>query len=128
MTAHSGRVTEEPAGFMHRWTAALLSNDVKELSAFTTEDWVLIDTAGRIPRERFHAVVMSGELQHHTMVHDIIDVTRVGGVAIVCTHGRNTATFRGTPVEADEWTSNVLVLHDEGWRCILTQLTPRSTP
>lgn len=127
MSSHSARVAEDPAEFMHRWTAALLSNDVEQVSAFTTEDWVLIDTVGPIPRERFHAVVDGGELQHHTMAHDIIDVIRVGEVAIVYTHGRNIATFRGGPIEADEWTSNVLVPHDAGWRCILTQLTPRTT-
>lgn len=128
MTSHRDSVPEDPTGFMHRWTAALLSNDVDQLAGFTTEDWVLIDTVGQIPREQFHAMVESGELLHHAMAHDIIEVVRVGGLAIVCTHGRNTATFRGAPVEADEWTSNVLVPHDENWLCRLTQLTPRATP
>jgi ribosomal protein S18 acetylase RimI-like enzyme len=47
---------------------------------------------------------------------------------VVRTHGRNTGSFQGRPIEADEWTTNLLIDGPEGWRCVLTQLTPETNP
>lgn len=127
MVLHEGqRVTsrEELASFVHRWADGIVSNDVDRMASFTTKDWVLIDRPGAITRESFHEVVRSGRLQHHQMTHEVLDVSRHGEVAIVRTRGRNTGTFDGEHIEADEWTTNVLVRQDDGWRCVLTQFTP----
>jgi uncharacterized protein (TIGR02246 family) len=116
----------EIATFVHRWATAIVANDVEQIARFTTDDWVLIDKPGPIPREAFQAVVASGMLRHDTMTHDVLDIRRFGpDVAVVTTHGRNTGSFQGQPIEADEWTTDILVRGADGWRCALTQLTPR---
>jgi uncharacterized protein (TIGR02246 family) len=112
--------------FMHRWARAIVTNDVDQIAPFVTDDWLLIDTPGAVTRDAFHKVVASGVLRHTTMTHDVLDIRPLGpDVAILRTHGHNTAEFQGEPVEADEWTTNILVRRPDGWRCMLTQLTPR---
>lgn len=60
------------------------------------------------------------------MTHDVLLVRRLGpDVALVITHGHNTGSFQGEPIAADEWTSDVLVRKEDGWRCAVTQRTPR---
>lgn len=117
---------DEIASFVHRWAEAIVTNDVDLIARFTTDDWVLIDKPGAITRDMFHDVVANGMLQHTTMTHDVIDIRRLGpDIAVVMTHGRNTGTFQGQPIEADEWTTDILTRSHDGWRCCLTQLTPR---
>ena len=115
------------AAFMTEWANALVSNDVDRIAAYTTHDWVLVDTPGVITRQRFHDVVASGELSHQHMSHEVVSVRRAGDIIVALTRGRNSATFRGRRLEADEWTANVLVAGERGWRCAFTQVTPRKT-
>lgn len=112
--------------FVHRWASAIVANDVEQMERFVTDDWVLIEKPGVISRDTFHGLVADGVLRHTTMSHDILDIRHLGpGVAVVRTHGRNAGSFQGDLIEADEWTTNILVRSPEGWRCALTQLTPR---
>ncbi|MDB5805717.1 MAG: hypothetical protein JWN73_3039, partial [Betaproteobacteria bacterium] len=37
---------------------------------------------------------------------------------------RNTGTFQGMPIRADEWITDVYRLENGQWRCVLTHLTP----
>lgn len=91
---------------------------------FTTENWILIDQPGEITREAFHNVVRSGQLRHHSMTHEVLDIDRYGPIAVIRTRGRNRGEFQGKPIEADEWTTNLLTEGADGWSCFLTQLTP----
>ena len=117
---------EEIATFVHRWAEAIVANDVAQIARFTTDDWVLVDKPGPITRDTFHAVVAGGMLRHDTMTHDVLDINRLGtDVAVVRTLSRNTGAFQGQPIEADEWTTDILVRSSDGWRCMLTQVTPR---
>ena len=119
---------ERLADFMVEWSAAIVSNDVMRIADFNTADWVLIDRPGAITRGAFHRVVSDGSLRHHTMEHEILDIRWLESVAIIRTHGRNTATFNAKLVQADEWTTNILVDDGDRWRCMLTQLTPTADP
>jgi ketosteroid isomerase-like protein len=118
----------ELASFMHRWADAIVTNDVDQIAAFTTDNWVLIDRPGAITRQAFHDVVATGQLRHDHMTHEVLGIDRYGPVAVVRTHGRNRGSFQGQPIEADEWTTNLLIEGPDGWRCVLTQLTPRDQP
>ena len=69
------------------------------MEQFVTDDWMLVDRPGIIPKDAFHGVVASGDL--------------------------DSGSFQGEPMSADEWTSDVLVRTADGWKCVLTQLTPR---
>lgn len=117
----------ELASFMQRWSEAIVTNRIDQMSPFTTDDWVLVDTPGTISRDAFHEVVAHGALRHDSMHHDVLDIHRLGDVAIIRTHGRNSGRFGDEDIEADEWTTNILVRDGDGWRCILTQLTPRDS-
>jgi ketosteroid isomerase-like protein len=111
--------------FVHRWAEAIVSNDVTRMERFVTDDWVIIDQPGVGTRDQFHAVVASGELRHDTMTHEVIEARRLSpDVALLVTRGRNTGSYRGRPISAEEWTTDVLVRTPDGWRCTLTQLTP----
>lgn len=116
---------EALADFMNRWAEAIVSNNVDRMDRYVTEDWVLIDKPGIITRESFHRVVAAGQLSHTRMTHEVLFVRHVGPDAVVIgTRGRNAAVFQGEDIVADEWTTNILVRHEDGWRCSLTQLTP----
>jgi uncharacterized protein (TIGR02246 family) len=116
----------EVATFVHRWAAAIAANDVERMRPFVTDDWVLIDVGGQITADAFHRAVSTGVLRHDTMVHEITAIRRLGhDVAIITTHCTNTGSFQGQPISADEWTTDILVRTSHGWRCVLTQLTPR---
>ena len=112
--------------FVHRWAEAIVTNDVTRMERFVTDNWVIIDQPGVVTRDQFHAVVESGALRHDTMEHEVIEVRRLApDVALLVTRGRNTGYYRDQPISADEWTTDVLVRNPDGWRCTLTQLTPR---
>lgn len=118
----------ELVGFVHRWAEAIVTNEVERIAAFTTDNWILIDRPGAISRQAFHHVVATGELRHDHMTHEVLGIDRYGSMAVVRTHGRNKGWFQGRPIEADEWTTNLLMHGPDGWRCVLTQLTPRDQP
>lgn len=116
------------ASFVHRWADAIVTNDVEQIAAFTTDDWLLIDRPGALSRQAFHDVVASGQLRHEHMTHEVLGIDRYGSLAVVRTHGRNKGSFQGRSIEADEWTTNLLIEGPGGWRCVLTQLTPTDQP
>jgi len=116
----------ELAEFVHRWAEAIVSNDVDRIGRFTTDDWILLDKPGPIPRETFHGVVASGQLTHHKMTHEVITIRRLNDdTALLITKASTAGSFAGHPVGADEWTSDVLVRTPTGWKCTFTQLTPQ---
>jgi ketosteroid isomerase-like protein len=89
------------------------------------DDWVLVTPeAGVIPRERILHVIEVGDLAHDTMSKDIGRVRVYGDLAVVTARGRNTGRFRGQPIAADEWVTDVYRKVDGRWVCVLTHLTP----
>ena len=117
-TIELSRVEEE-------FNRAMVSNDVTRISACVTDDWVLVTPeAGIVPRSRILHVIGSGELSHDSMTKDVSRVRIYGDVAIVTARGRNTGQFRGQPISADEWVTDVYRKIDGRWVCVLTHLTP----
>ncbi|NOU10737.1 MAG: nuclear transport factor 2 family protein [Nitrospira sp.] len=104
---------------------AVVSNDVARISACISEDWVLVTPeAGPVPRERFLQAVEQGILSHDSMSKDIGRVRVYGNVAVVTGRGRNTGMFKGAPISADEWVTDMYVKTDDRWICVLTHVTP----
>ncbi len=104
---------------------AVISNDVAQISACISEDWVLVTPeAGPILRERFLQAVGQGVLSHDSMTKEIDRVRVYGDVAVVTGRGRNTGMFKGKPISADEWVTDVYVKSGDRWICVLTHLTP----
>ena len=104
---------------------AVVSNDVAKISVCISEDWVLVTPeAGPVPRERFLQAVEQGILSHDSMSKDIGRIRVYGNVAVVTGRGRNTGMFKGTPISANEWVTDIYVKTDDRWICVLTHLTP----
>jgi ketosteroid isomerase-like protein len=104
---------------------AIISNDVARISACIADDWVLVTPeVGIVPRARILHVIESGALSHDTMTKDVIRVRVYGDIAVVTARGRNTGRFKGQPIAADEWVTDVYRKVDAGWVCVLTHLTP----
>lgn len=104
---------------------AMVSNDIDRIAECISEDWVLVTPEkGPISRAAILDVIGSGTLTHDWMEKQIVRVKRYGDVALVTGRGQNTGTFRGMPIRADEWITDVYRLENGQWRCVLTHLTP----
>lgn len=107
------------------FNAAMVSNDVQRIEDCVTDDWVLVTPeAGVMSRERILHVIGNGDLRHDTMTKDVGRVEVYGDVAVVTSRGQNTGVYKGRPISADEWVTDVYRRVDGRWRCVLTHLTP----
>jgi ketosteroid isomerase-like protein len=104
---------------------AVISNNIDEISKCISTDWVLVDAQGGIiPKERFYDVVEQGLLKHTTMTKEILRVKVYDNIALVTGRGKNTGTWQGEPMQADEWITDVYKKEKDNWICVLTHLTP----
>ena len=104
---------------------AMISNDVSRISACVADDWVIVTPeVGVVQRARILHAIAKGELSHDTMTKDVARVKVYGDIAVVTARGRNTGRYRGQPISADEWVSDVYRRVDGRWLCVLTHLTP----
>ncbi|HEY0677464.1 MAG TPA: nuclear transport factor 2 family protein [Chitinophagaceae bacterium] len=104
---------------------AVISNDVNAISKCIAPDWVLVDPQGGIiPADRFLYVVEQGILSHTTMTKEIKRVKVYDNVAVVTGRGQNTGFFKGAPIKADEWITDVYKKEEGKWVCVLTHLSP----
>jgi ketosteroid isomerase-like protein len=118
-------VIEEFQALEERFDAAMVSNDVTQIAECITDDWVLVTPEkGPVARQAVLAAISSGMLAHDSMSKQIVRARVYGSVAAVTGRGRNTGTFRGEPISADEWITDLYHLVDGRWRCVLTHLTP----
>ena len=104
---------------------AMISNDVEQIARFVTDDWILVTPeAGPIPGARVLGVIGSGMLTHATMTKVATHACVIGDVAWITGRGQNTGTFKGEPMAADEYITDIYRRVDGQWRCMLTHLTP----
>lgn len=104
---------------------AMVSNDVNRIADCISDDWVLVTPeVGPVGREGMLEAIACGRLTHDMMVKTIVRARIYGDVAVVTGRGKNTGTFRGAPIAADEWITDVYRRVDGRWRCVLTHLTP----
>ncbi|HLG27714.1 MAG TPA: nuclear transport factor 2 family protein [Paenisporosarcina sp.] len=108
-----------------KFNEAVISNNLDEISKCISTDWVLVDAQGGIiPKERFYYVVEQGLLKHTTMTKEILRVKIYDNIALVTGRGKNTGTWQGEPMQADEWITDVYRKENDKWVCVLTHLTP----
>lgn len=108
-----------------RFNVAMISNDPDLIAECITDDWVLVtQESGPLSREIVLGIIGGGVLTHSTMTKQIHRAKRYGDVAVVTSRGQNTGTYQGEPIAADEWITDVYVRTDDGWRCVITHLTP----
>lgn len=114
---------------LKEWTEAIIANDADAFDNFITDDWVIVTPeVGIVTREDFYEAVSSGRLTHDSMTHEVLRIDDQGEVVILTTRGRNTGTFLGSRIEADEWTTEIWSRRGETWKCSYTQLTPVTGP
>ena len=121
-------VSAELAHVEDVFNQAMVSNDIARIRACITDDWVLVTPeVGVVPAARILHVIENGQLRHDTMTKDVARVAVYGDIALVTARGRNTGQFKGQPLSADEWVTDVYRRVDGRWRCVLTHLTPVAT-
>jgi ketosteroid isomerase-like protein len=104
---------------------AMVSNDIARIADCISDDWVLVTPeVGPVSREGMLAAISSGTLSHDMMVKRLARVKVYGDMAVVTGRGQNTGLFKGDPIRADEWITDVYRRLDGKWRCVLTHLTP----
>jgi ketosteroid isomerase-like protein len=104
---------------------ALVSNDVDEIRKYITAEWVLVTPErGPLPGAIILGAIESGTLGHDSMTKETHLVRIFGDVAFVTGRGQNTGWFRGEPMQADEWITDIYRRIDGRWICELTHLTP----
>ncbi len=106
-----------------RFNKAVVSNSVEEIKKCITKDWVLVGEGGIFPQEGFFQMVEQGVLSHDMMTKEITRVKIYGNMAIVTGRGQNTGMWKGEPMEADEWITDVYRQENGEWLCVLTHLT-----
>ena len=112
-----------------RFNDAMVSNDVARIAECITPGWVLVTPErGPVAADHVLAAIESGMLTHDWMVKSTHHIHQMGDVATVTGRGRNTGTFRGEPIAADEWITDVYHRMEGRWRCVLTHLTPAGEP
>lgn len=109
----------------NEFSDAMVSNDVARIDACISDDWVLVTPeVGPVSREGMLAAIGSGTLSHDMMVKQLVRTKVYGDIAVVTGRGQNTGMFRGEPIAADEWITDIYRRIDGRWRCVLTHLTP----
>ncbi|MFF3848202.1 nuclear transport factor 2 family protein [Streptomyces sp. NPDC002328] len=107
------------------WAAAIVADDPVRIAGFMADEWVIVSGSGVTSKERFVALVASGELSHSAM--ELVTAPRVrfhGDTAVLTARMTNTAHYRGERHDADEWTTDVFVRRDGRWVCVLSHITP----
>ena len=121
----SQEIIEELMRAEGRFNEAMVSNDTARIGECMAEEWALVTPeTGIVPRERLMHAIASGLLRHDTMTKDVRRVEVYGDMAVVTGRGTNTGRFRGEPISADEWVTDVYRRVEGRWVCVLTHLTP----
>jgi uncharacterized protein (TIGR02246 family) len=118
-------MTDELVALADAWSEAIVSDDADRIAAFMADDWVIVSWSGVTAREDFLSYVRSGVLGHSRM--EGVGERRVrvyGDSAVLTVRVLSTAQYGGEDIDADEWTTDVFVRYDGGWRCVLTHITP----
>jgi ketosteroid isomerase-like protein len=119
---------EEFTAIENAFNDAMVSNDIARIADCISEDWVLVTPeVGPVSREGMLDAIGSGRLTHDRMVKTLVRTKVYGDMAVVTGRGQNTGTFRGEPMAADEWITDIYRRIDGRWRCVLTHLTPAKT-
>jgi len=119
------QLLEEFQAVEERFNVAMISNDPDQIANCVTDDWALVTMeSGPVDRKSLLGIIEAGILTHSTMTKNVSRAKLYGNVAVVTGRGQNTGTFQGEPIKGDEWVTDVFIRTDEGWRCVITHLSP----
>ncbi len=105
------------------WERAMVSNEAGAIGRFMADDWVIVSERGATTKEKFLAVVASGDLTHETFKGEIVSVRQYGEAAVLTGRVKNTGHYKGKPFSSDEWTTDVFVKRNNQWLCVHSHIT-----
>jgi ketosteroid isomerase-like protein len=106
------------------FSQAIVENDAEAVGRFLADDWIIIDPDGGIvDRARFLGVIKSGVLTHEMMESADTTARIYGNTAIVTALTTTKGTFSGQAFTTRERATDVFVMRDGRWQCVLSQLT-----
>jgi ketosteroid isomerase-like protein len=115
---------EELLKLEEAFSEAIVKNDLEGIGRLVADDWIIIDPNGEIvDRTRFFEVIKSGALTHDTMDSEDFRVRVYGDSAVVTGITRTKGKFMGQEFSAQERSTDVFVMRDGRWQCVLTHLT-----
>jgi uncharacterized protein (TIGR02246 family) len=121
----SDALFDELTNVEDNFNRAMVSNDIARIATCMSDDWVLVTPeAGPVSRTGMLQAIEKGVLSHDSMTKDVKRVKVYGDIAVVTARGQNTGAFKGQPIAADEWITDVYRKVDGRWLCVLTHLTP----
>jgi ketosteroid isomerase-like protein len=107
------------------WADAMLSNDVKRIAGFMTDDWVIVSERGIATKEHFLSFVESGAHRHESL--EIIGDPRLriyGDSAVMTIRMKSRSYFNGKLLDDDDFSTTQLVKIERRWLSALTHVTP----
>jgi len=115
---------EQLQEFASKWDAAMIRNDVEEISQFMADDWVIVGTEGGITtKSEFLETIASGDLTHDRMDSDEMRVTVYEKSGLVISRGTSAGHYKGQRFILYEWSMNMIILKGSRWQCVSTMLT-----
>jgi ketosteroid isomerase-like protein len=116
---------QELVAVAHAWDEAMVSNDAEAIGQYMADEWTIVgQDGGMTGKADFLALVRSGDLTHDVMTTEDPLVRIYGGTAVTIARGVSGGTFHGRPFRVVERVSCVFVRHPDGWKCVLTHLSP----
>lgn len=107
------------------WDRAMITNDPEAIGRFMADDWLIVGPDGSVGgKDRFLALIRSGELTHDVMETHELDVRVYGETAVTVASGVSGGHYRGNSFLIKERSSCVFVRQGGQWRCVLTHLSP----
>ena len=106
------------------WAEAMLSNDVRRIGSFMTDDWVIVSERGIATKEHFLSFVESGALRHESI--EVVGEPRLriyGNAAVMTTRIKSTSYFNGKLMDDDDFSTTQLVKIERRWLSVLTHVT-----
>lgn len=116
---------KEILAFSEEWSKAIVANDAEAIGTFMADDWIMVSERGVSSKEHFLSFVASGQLTHDSMdMAELAEIKIYGDTATLVGRVTNIAHFGGQTFDANEWTSDVFVRTGDGWKCVMTHITP----
>lgn len=107
------------------WCAALAANDLDGIARYMHDDWMLTGSDCNVLTKRtFIDLVRSGELSHSRMDVRESKAAVTGQSGLVIAEISTAGQYRGERFEQIERSTDLFVLQDGDWKCLLTYLQP----
>jgi ketosteroid isomerase-like protein len=119
---------DEIVALSDEWSRAIVANDADAIGSFCADTWILVSEHGVLTKDTFLTLVRSGQLTHESMeTQEIAAFNEYGQTVVLAARVESVAIFEGQRFESNEWTSDVFIQSEEGWKCIVTHVTPVDT-